>query len=758
MLTLTATEYHAKILAAQALALNPVASIKAIHSWRHFFEAEIQRYFPERLLTRIEEHLLWVQLLKAHPDVPAEQVWSLAKILAENERIRRLHCIPLEEIEAMGRSQHLFFIQLQQQFEQALRDTKSLTFLEGLARLALSHSYEADLFGFVDMPTLYASLLSKGRSAFFQSEKKDLSTTYVFEAAHPIEELQHALHHILNTPNQSFALVVNHATLDSQTLHLILTEMRLSEKIDYVSAIGISLLDQPWFQFFQAWGESFLTSDLTRLSRVLSSVYLGGDPHQNAYWDARLREQAHAQTSLPRFLQSLPPEAQEQTWFKQWQEMSLSMRGKKTITEWLKILNACIFNWPDWTLWQSYLAKVSLLNQNMLHYSWAECLKILTEIAADYYLPAPYYVKPRLHIVGFLEAVDLPVDAVWILSADVLHFPLPASVPAFIPAHLLPPEQPELLLPRIFQGKEILASFIKTDETDLSPLLLNSAARREKGPGEKTLFLQNHSLEWVEDLAQLPLSSEQYQHVRGGSSLLEAQAQCPFKAFARYRLGIREWSEGRTLLDPMQKGTLVHQILERFWQKIRTQRNLLNADLDTVLDPLIEAELPTPLLKLLEKDRLKARLTEWLNIEKQRPDFKVISREESAVLSLAGLLFHLRLDRVDEVAEGGKVVIDYKTGQVNPKDWFKERLEAPQLPMYAVLGHYTAVFYASLKAGKMGFFGEENLGEAQLSRWRDQLEALALEFREGYSGVAPTQTACQYCHLEAVCRIRESQI
>ena len=756
MLTLTATEYHAKFLAAQALSVSPVASIEYIHSWRHFFEAEIRHHFPERLLSALEVHLLWVEVLKSHPDVQPEQVWSLAKILAENERARRLNRISLTEIEQEGRSQHLFFVDLQRQFDQQLRRLNALTFLEGLERLSLNQTYQAELFGFVDLPPLYAGLVlpltppspTLGRGIYFAQ---------VFEAAHPIEEFKRALQFILDAPDKTFALVVNHTVLNSRTIQQILAEMKLAEKIAYVSSIGACLLDQPWFEFFQAWAGSFLTEDLEVFSCVLSATYLGGDRNQNALWDAKLRERAEACMTLSKFLQNLDPSAREQSWWQQWQKMSGLTQGQKTIAEWLEIVSACQFNWPQFQeVWQNYLLKISPLSQNKTRYDWAEYLQIMWEVAGDYYLPAPYYVKPRLHIVGFLEAVDLSVDAVWILSADEGHLPLPATPPIFIPARLVPEAQPALLLARILEGKEVYASFVKTDEADLSPLLTPSPPVGESwGEGEKRL--QNQSLEWAEDKAHLPLNPNQYQNIKGGSSLLEAQAKCPFKAFASYRLGIREWSEGRTLLDPMQKGILIHQILERFWQKVGTQQNLLNADLDAFLDSLIDKELSTSLLKFLEKDRLKARLSEWLNLEKQRPDFKVIAREESAVVSLSALLFHLRLDRVDELADGSKVVIDYKTGAVNPKDWFAERLEAPQLPLYAVLGQYTGVLYASLKAGKMGFFGEERVSEAQSQRWRSQLEALALEFREGFAEVAPTPTACQYCHLEAVCRVQETR-
>ena len=41
-------------------------------------------------------------------------------------------------------------------------------------------------------------------------------------------------------------------------------------------------------------------------------------------------------------------------------------------------------------------------------------------------------------------------------------------------------------------------------------------------------------------------------------------------------------------------------------------------------------------------------------------------------------------------------------------------------------------------------------------RWRNQLEDLAGEFRQGYAAVLPaTADTCQRCHLQALCRVGE---
>jgi len=102
----------------------------------------------------------------------------------------------------------------------------------------------------------------------------------------------------------------------------------------------------------------------------------------------------------------------------------------------------------------------------------------------------------------------------------------------------------------------------------------------------------------------------------------------------------------------------------------------------------------------------------------------------------------------------------------------------PQLPLYAMaekLGADDAVCFARLRSGDMGFEGlsgeatdikgiavyKGNDEEAEswpelLESWRERIDALATEFIEGCCEVTPQDAkACDYCGLEAVCRIDE---
>jgi ATP-dependent helicase/nuclease subunit B len=148
-----------------------------------------------------------------------------------------------------------------------------------------------------------------------------------------------------------------------------------------------------------------------------------------------------------------------------------------------------------------------------------------------------------------------------------------------------------------------------------------------------------------------------------------------------------------------------------------------------------------------------------------------------------GINVHLWIDRIDELADGRKVVIDYKTGTVSPSQWFGERPEEPQLPLYSLVEgedtEVSAVLYGQLKAADMKFSGvvaEEglipNLPPARnpqlrevtelwpqvLVDWQQTIKQLAGDFRSGKADVDPKKpSTCEtsYCELSGLCRIDE---
>lgn len=179
----------------------------------------------------------------------------------------------------------------------------------------------------------------------------------------------------------------------------------------------------------------------------------------------------------------------------------------------------------------------------------------------------------------------------------------------------------------------------------------------------------------------------------------------------------------------------------------------------------------------LEARRLTALLRAWLEQERARPPFRVIAREEPLEVVVGGLELRLRVDRVDQLGDGRRLLIDYKSGRNSLADWLGPRPRAPQLPLYAIAeGDVSGVAFAEIRpreqrllglaevegidglrsdiAKAVGRYGDAESWQELLSGWRESLEALARDFQAGRAGVDPLPRACDYCGLEALCRVR----
>jgi hypothetical protein len=171
----------------------------------------------------------------------------------------------------------------------------------------------------------------------------------------------------------------------------------------------------------------------------------------------------------------------------------------------------------------------------------------------------------------------------------------------------------------------------------------------------------------------------------------------------------------------------------------------------------------------------------WLEVEKDRGAFVVVENEYDVVVRLAGLELNGTIDRIDELADGTLLLIDYKTGRSGKGDWLPQlRIVDPQLPAYAVTMDVLpgGVTFARLRPDDLKYNGLSDRstdidGIVELSRerrtykaiaswdgllagWRSALTALADDFKQGVAVVDPRKpTVCGSCHLTSLCRIVE---
>ncbi|HEX3395340.1 MAG TPA: PD-(D/E)XK nuclease family protein [Steroidobacteraceae bacterium] len=274
-----------------------------------------------------------------------------------------------------------------------------------------------------------------------------------------------------------------------------------------------------------------------------------------------------------------------------------------------------------------------------------------------------------------------------------------------------------------------------------------------------------------------------------GIATLRAQSRCAFRGFAESRLAARRLELPVPGFNHRERGELVHAALEYVWGELKDHATLMRLE-HGAAKPLLEEAArraiaavrrrrdPGERWRVREQPRLEHLLDKWLDVERERSPFRVDLLEEGGqVATFGGLPFRVRIDRQDELEDGARVVIDYKTGAATA-DWRGERPDNPQLPVYALLRpeRLVAVAYGRVNAAESRFVFEAERGNvfkagdkeqprkgamegepsfaALIERWRGRIEAIASRFAAGDAAVAPTATACQNCPLPGLCRIQ----
>ncbi len=494
---------------------------------------------------------------------------------------------------------------------------------------------------------------------------------------------------------------------------------------------------------------------------------------------------------------------------------------KQTLAQWAATFTQSLnsLGWPGERIlnseeyqivqaWLRLLSELQSLDVILPPQSFADALHLL-RTAAHQQVFQPQSDEANIQILGLLEASGLSFDVIWITALDNTAWP-PAPKPnAFIPKRLQREHNmPHATAERELQYcKQMMVDFQKS----AGELILSYAAMKEKTTREASSLIKHYPA-WVCDDLALRSNTHPYKpqaleiftdtlappidnfKLQGGISLIKKQAECPFRAFAETRLDAEALHEPQVGLQATDRGNLLHSALESIWQRLQTHEALIqctNNDLEALIQASIELafnSITLPYAKesrylKLERQRLANLLKKWLDVEKQRPAFKVLTHEKSVSVQLDTLSLDARIDRIDELTDGSQFIIDYKTGSRNDiKHWFDARPDQPQLPLYSLTNPaaITGIAYAEINAKNTVFKGlsdteldiagvkplaslkfetRANTWPEQINVWRNTLTNLAKNYASGQATVDPKhRQICDHCDLGGFCRIKEKEL
>ena len=413
-------------------------------------------------------------------------------------------------------------------------------------------------------------------------------------------------------------------------------------------------------------------------------------------------------------------------------------------------------------------------------------------------------------------AAGMSFDAVWITGVEASKWPPPAEPDAFIPVELqrkygIPEASSAATFGKaqrrlnglLGAGREVVMSWPTRDgDTIIEPSPLISAYRGSEVQEQAAAALPRPSQivfearpplqslmdEWMPSIAAGALAH--------GSYAVELQSRCPFRAQAELRLNATPLAQMTVQISPRDRGILVHRVLQELWLELEDQAGLQRSNDEALHARVFELArlqaarsipVTSPVrerLVAIEVEWISRRIMELLALERRRAPFRVQRAEQGETLAIAGHTLRIQPDRIDELDDGTRIIIDYKTGAAfQPGQWLDRtpgRPSRPQLPLYAlayrnglaalavaVVAPAAAEFRGfARQAGLLPNVGEYPRGvrdlppaapswEALQTHWRALLESIVGGYAQGQARVDPLPQECRICHLMSLCRIKD---
>lgn len=408
-----------------------------------------------------------------------------------------------------------------------------------------------------------------------------------------------------------------------------------------------------------------------------------------------------------------------------------------------------------------------------------------------------------MQILGFLESRSLTFDNVIIMDLNEAVLPklkiyeplIPREVMLSLGLNRLEKEeeiQRYHFMRLVSSAKNAYLIYEDNQEKEKSRFIEELLWARQKQLKEleaidipKASFSIKVNLKQIE-ITKTPLMIEALKKATYSASRLNTYLACPLEFYYRYILGLEKREQ--LLQDPDAPciGNFIHQLLEDEFKTFIGKQPIIderfsdkffkNMDIKFEKDLTRRMRSGSFLLKKIVRDRMR----KFLDSEKERGVLKIISletkRRDTLELRSGVVEFVYAVDRVDELQDGGVVVIDYKTGgsDIYPRGLtnlrnmkmtrtsIKENLKSFQLPLYYYFiskdfpqRNLNAELYNILTLKRRPFMSESDY------KYREEIieicfKALEVVYQEILNPEIPfkpdeDKRRCSYCSFKGMC-------
>lgn len=415
--------------------------------------------------------------------------------------------------------------------------------------------------------------------------------------------------------------------------------------------------------------------------------------------------------------------------------------------------------------WQDLLKQYIELENFLGEHNFSKCIEILIKLSNSYNITKNNLSKniKNINILSLPEAIAISAkfDGLWVCGLSEIDWLPEEQFNPFLPIVL---QKEFAISEKKHQQLQQLINLAKKQFVCSYPLYIdNNLVRPSPLIKDFPEFVNNLSLNVAQQNQfiienYLDDTAPTYQkNLFSGTNFLKLQATCPFKAQATIRLQAAALDKPIAYLSKALKGDVLHKTLAQFWLKYKNSTALQQLSTDFITKKLfiisrnilykLKKNKPTTLNTViiqLEALKIANLCSDFIKkYDLSGAEFSVIHIEEKFVVKLQEFLINIKLDRVDQLANGDLLVIDYKTGKISNDD--------PQLPIYSLsLPNIKKLMLAIIRPDKL------ELSEFELSKIDlENLYQLATEFKNGVAIVKPKHGSmtCRICDLKYTCRI-----